>query len=150
MIPNELLYFKYVLFNFLLIFEMSMMLFLHKCSGDFWWISWSNLYTPVHLVESVENYALRMRRCFSCSSNMSVTHSANHTDASAKRLNYVQLQATASSPSSTLMHIGCKIYWLDDVNWNINADSWYSVRLHWIAHTPVEPQVLFLMAFSAD
>ena len=50
-------------------------------------------YTPVHLVESVENYActeLCMRRCFLCCSNMSVTHSAlafthvNHTDASAK------------------------------------------------------------------
>ena len=34
------------------------------------------LYTPVHLVESVENYALCMRRCLLCSSNMSVTHSA--------------------------------------------------------------------------
>ena len=34
------------------------------------------LYNPVHLVESVENYALCMRRCLLCSSNMSVTHSA--------------------------------------------------------------------------
>ena len=47
-------------------------------------------YTPVHLVESVENYALCMRQCLLCSSNMSVAHSelafthANRTDASAK------------------------------------------------------------------
>ena len=32
-----------------------------------------HVYTPVHLVESVENYALCMRRCLLCSSNMSVT-----------------------------------------------------------------------------
>ena len=30
-------------------------------------------YTPVHLVESVENYALCMRRCLLCSSSMSVS-----------------------------------------------------------------------------
>ena len=47
-------------------------------------------YTPIHLVKSVENYALCMRLCLSCSSNMNVTHSAlafthaNRTDASVK------------------------------------------------------------------
>ena len=37
---------------------------------------WDWCYTPVHLVESVENYALCMRRCLLCSSNMNVTHCA--------------------------------------------------------------------------
>ena len=50
----------------------------------------NTIYTPVHLVESVENYALCMRRCLLCSSNVSIRHSAlaftraNRTDASAK------------------------------------------------------------------
>ena len=42
-------------------------------NGDFFFIQKS--YTPVHLVESVENYELCMRRCLLCSSNKSVTHS---------------------------------------------------------------------------
>ena len=47
-------------------------------------------FTPVHLVESVENYALCMRRCLLRKSNISVTYSAlaftraNRADASAK------------------------------------------------------------------
>ena len=74
-------------------------------------------YIPVHLVESVENYALCMRRCPLCSSNLSVTHNAlaftraNRTNAGAKLL------------SLPLSCTGCKFYWLDDLNW--------SRPLHW-------------------
>ena len=66
-------------------------------------------YTPVHLIESVENYALCMGRYLACCSNMSVTHSAlaftraNRTDArlQGQALNYAQLQATLSSTGRT-------------------------------------------------
>ena len=51
----------------------------------------------MHLVESVEKYALCMRRCLLCSSKMSVTHSA---------LAFTRANRTDAAPSIKLCAIG--------------------------------------------
>ena len=91
------------------------------------------IYTPVHLIESVENYSLCMRRCLLCSSIMSVTHSAlafmhaNRTDASAKH----RIMCNCKLPSLPLSCTGCKFYWLDDVNWSIVNISYMKIICCW-------------------
>ena len=80
-----------------------------------------DLYTPVHLVESVENCGLCMRWCFECSSYTNVTLCALALtraiccDASAKH----KITRDCKLPSLALSCTGCKVYWLNKVNWSI-------------------------------
>ena len=78
-------------------------------------------YTPVHLVESVENCGLYMRRYLACSSCANVMHQeltitrVLRYDASAR--DYIM--RNRSLPSLPLSCTGFNFYWLDEVNRSI-------------------------------
>ena len=90
-----------------------------------WWF-----YTPVHLVESVENCGMCMRWYLACSSYANVMHwelaitRALCYDASARD----QIMRNRSLPSLPLSCTGFNFYWLDEVNRSISHKAVWKVR----------------------